>query len=69
MTYPDVRGAADLTKDKLQTLLAAVDLEYLLDRKGALTEEVNWEDELSLGGKYKITPPFLVPCCCGSVFT
>ena len=69
MTYPDVRGAADLTKDKLQTLLAAVDLEYLLDRKGALTEEVNWEDELSLGGKCTITPPFLVPCCCGSVFT
>ena len=54
MTYPDVRGAEDLTLEKLQSLLRAVDLEYLLDRTGAMTDEINWEDELSLGGECEI---------------
>jgi hypothetical protein len=34
--------------------LREVDLEYLLDRKGALTDpETNWEDVLSLGEKQR----------------
>ena len=31
-----------------------MDLEYLLEREGCLTDEINWEDELSLGEKQRL---------------
>lgn len=34
--------------------LAQVGLVYLADRPGVLTEEVNWEEELSLGEKQRL---------------
>jgi ABC-type uncharacterized transport system fused permease/ATPase subunit len=54
MTYPDTSGGEDLTKEKLHELLAEVDLEYLLERPGVLTDETNWDEELSLGEKQRL---------------
>ena len=34
-------------------MLREVDLEYLVDRKGSMTDEVHWEDVLSLGEKQR----------------
>jgi hypothetical protein len=34
-------------------VLREVDLEYLVDRKGSMTDEVHWEDVLSLGEKQR----------------
>ena len=53
MIYP-ASGAGDLSEEKLRPLLKAVDLEYLLEREGCLTDEINWEDELSLGEKQRL---------------
>ena len=41
MTYPDTSGAERLTKEQLHLLLREVDLEYLVDRPGVLTNEIN----------------------------
>lgn len=54
MTYPDTTGAEGLTKEKLIEVLSQVDLEHLVERDGALTDEINWEDELSLGEKQRL---------------
>jgi ABC-type uncharacterized transport system fused permease/ATPase subunit len=55
MTYPDESGAAkNLGRDALFQILAQVDLGYLVDRAGVLVDEVNWEDELSLGEKQRL---------------
>ena len=57
LTYPSLEGqssAKALTADVLRPILDKVDLGYLLDRPGALTEETNWEEELSLGEKQRI---------------
>ncbi len=45
-----------LREGELRELLAAVDLEYLLDREG-MDRAVNWHDSLSLGA----TPLFQAP--------
>ena len=41
-------------------MLAEVDLEYLVDRDGAMTEETHWEDVLSLGEKQRLAIARLV---------
>ena len=38
----------------MREILGEVDLEYLLERDGALTEEIIWEDELSLAEKQRL---------------
>ena len=43
-----------MTEEFMREILIQVDLEYLLERKGALTETVNWEDELSLSEKQRL---------------
>ena len=54
MTYPDISDANEaLSKERLVELLTEVDLQYLVERKGALTDAVNWEAELSLGEKQR----------------
>ena len=54
MTYPDISDANEtLSKERLVELLTEVDLQYLVERKGALTDPVNWEAELSLGEKQR----------------
>eukprot|EP01052_Picozoa_sp_SAG31_P012967 SAG31_NODE_770_length_12217_cov_2.855174_3_plen_256_part_00 len=45
LTYPDTKSAASFTREDLRTLLAQVELSYLLDRAG-IDEEVNWEEEI-----------------------
>jgi ABC-type multidrug transport system ATPase subunit len=52
--YPQNVQNAQLSCDDLREILAQVDLEHLLDRAGALTDEINWEDELSLGEKQRL---------------
>lgn len=54
MTYPDTSGAEQLTKERLLEILREVNLEHLVLREGALTDEINWEDELSLGEKQRL---------------
>eukprot|EP00038_Savillea_parva_P019941 m.29771 g.29771 ORF g.29771 m.29771 type:complete len:1290 (-) comp4631_c0_seq1:347-4216(-) len=53
LTYPDQLDTA-MTRDELVEILAEVGLVYLADRPGVLTEEVNWEEELSLGEKQRL---------------
>ena len=43
-----------LTSAGLRDVLERVDLGYLVERDGALTEEINWEAELSLGEKQQM---------------
>ena len=53
--YPfDPPADADLSKEDLRGILARVDLEHLVERAGVLSEEINWEDELSLGEKQRL---------------
>ena len=54
MTYPAPSGGSDLTEDRMREILGEVDLEYLLERDGALTEDIIWEDELSLSEKQRL---------------
>ena len=55
MTYPRAASDGDApSSEVLNSLLSKVGLEYLLDRQGALTEEINWEEELSLGEKQRL---------------
>ena len=54
MTYPKTDAADELTKDRMREILAEVDLEYLLEREGALTDDIIWEDELSLSEKQRL---------------
>lgn len=55
LTYPVLEGsAAALSEPELRNILKQVDLAYLLDRPGALTQETNWEEALSLGEKQRI---------------
>jgi ATP-binding cassette subfamily D (ALD) protein 3 len=58
LTYPTapegVEEQASLTEQVLREILEQVDLGYLLDRPGAMTEETNWEEELSLGEKQRV---------------
>ena len=77
MTYPDVTGGADLTKEALIEYLSFVDLEHLVERKGALEDEINWEDELSLSEKQRLAiarlhyhkPRFAILDECSSAIT
>ena len=61
LTYPDTTGGEELSRAEVADLLAAVDLDYLLDREDALTNsEIVWEDELSLGEKQRLAIARLV---------
>ena len=48
MTYPHLEK---VSKETLLAILKEVELEYLVDRKGALDSEIAWEDTLSLSEK------------------
>lgn len=52
MTYPQTD--VDISEERMREILAEVDLEYLLERPGALTEDIIWEDELSLSEKQRL---------------
>jgi hypothetical protein len=57
VTSNNAEGTKDILEEGvLRELLAAVDLEYLLDRTG-MHAAVNWHDTLSLGAR----PPSLTP--------
>ena len=61
LTYPDTTGSEKLSRERVAELLGTVDLEYLLDREDALTNnEIVWEDELSLGEKQRLAIARLV---------
>jgi ABC-type uncharacterized transport system fused permease/ATPase subunit len=55
LTYPQpAKGAGDLSTQYLTGILDQVELAYLAERDGAFTEEINWEDALSLGEKQRL---------------
>ena len=63
LTYPYTssnNSKEDLTKEELRQLLNRVDLAYLADREGVLTDEVNWEEVLSLGEKQRLAMARLI---------
>ena len=39
--YPDTTGAEQLKRERLLEILSQVDLEHLLEREGALTDEIS----------------------------
>ena len=43
-----------MPKETLLSILKEVDLEYLVDRKGALDTEIPWENVLSLSEKQRL---------------
>lgn len=51
MTYP---AETEVPATRLKEVLEQVDLGYLVDRPGVLTEEINWEETLSLGEKQRL---------------
>jgi ABC-type uncharacterized transport system fused permease/ATPase subunit len=40
-----------VSEPELRTILEQVDLAYLLERTGVLSDETNWEEAISLGEK------------------
>ena len=55
LTYPELGSTSDdISEAQVRSILAEVDLEYLADRPGVFTEEVNWEEECSLGEKQRL---------------
>jgi ABC-type uncharacterized transport system fused permease/ATPase subunit len=57
MSYPET---AEVSRERLVAILREVDLEYLVDRKGALTEETSWEEVLSLSEKQRLAMARLI---------
>ena len=57
---PDTSGSEQLSEERVREILQEVDLEYLADRDGAMTEEVPWDDVLSLGEKQRLAIARLV---------
>lgn len=53
ITYPET-GANRISTEELNEILQEFQLEYLLERPGVLVDEVNWEEELSLGEKQRL---------------
>ena len=50
LTYPKhAEDQNQLTREQVRNVLMSVELEYLVDREGAFEQDINWEDELSLG--------------------
>ena len=54
LTYPGSGSGEKVTKKMLKDILVQVDLGYLADRPNVMTEEINWEEELSLGEKQRV---------------
>ena len=54
LTYPEQGASRDVSERQLRNILAQVDLAYLLERPGVLTEETNWEEAISLGEKQRL---------------
>ena len=55
LTYPASANESDeLSMEYLKDILGKVELGYLADRKGAFTDDTNWEDALSLGEKQRL---------------
>lgn len=54
ITYPETGATNGISTDELHGILAEFQLEYLLERPGVLTDEINWEEELSLGEKQRL---------------
>jgi ABC-type uncharacterized transport system fused permease/ATPase subunit len=51
LTYPEQGTQRDVSEPELRTILEQVDLAYLLERTGVLSDETNWEEAISLGEK------------------
>ena len=50
LTYPKhAEDQKQLGREQVRKVLSYVELEYLVDREGAFEQDINWEDELSLG--------------------
>jgi len=55
LIYPaSANECEELSIEYLKRILSKVELSYLADRKGAFTDDTNWEDALSLGEKQRL---------------
>lgn len=63
LTYPATGkddASASISKSVLVDILERVDLLYLINRPGVLTDEINWEEALSLGEKQRLAMARLI---------
>ena len=62
ITYPETAANKSVSMEELTAILSKFQLGYLLDRPGVLEDEVNWEEELSLGEKQRWVAVSTVNC-------
>ena len=60
LTYPKHAEGHLLKREQVCNVLKYVGLEYLVDREGVFEQDINWEDELSLGEKQRLAIARLV---------
>ena len=60
LTYPKHAEDQNQLCEQVRNVLMSVELEYLVDREGAFEQDINWEDELSLGEKQRLAIARLV---------
>jgi ABC-type uncharacterized transport system fused permease/ATPase subunit len=61
--YPNTTRAAALSRERLAEILEVVDLAHLVDINGYLTDEVDWENEISYGERQRLAIARLVYSC------
>ena len=54
ITYPETAADKSVSAAELRAILGKFQLGYLLERPGVLTDEINWEEALSLGEKQRL---------------
>ena len=57
-----------LTEARIREVLGVIGLDYLADRPGVFTEEINWEEQLSLGEQQRLAIARLIWPLHGSVY-
>ena len=65
--YPTTVVDDSLSEEDLRAILCQVDLEHLVERDGAMEDEINWENELSLGGPWLFYQEIVLPRFTGTV--
>ena len=60
LTYPESGAGSNVTVEMLTDIMDRVDLRYLVSAPGVLTDDINWEERLSLGEKQRLAMARLI---------
>ena len=60
LTYPESGTSSKVSVEQLTEIMERVDLGYLVAMPGVLTDDINWEDQLSLGEKQRLAMARLI---------